>query len=77
MADSITDSLEQESVWENFSDVADRLDRQGFVARLGWTGLKLGARPLPEHIVEPGDWAHGWQYPHLPPLNTSPSAVSL
>ena len=43
-------------------EVADRLDRQGFVGRPGWGELKLGARPPPAHTVEPGEWAHGWQY---------------
>ena len=28
----------------------------------GWAELKLGARPPPAHTVEPGEWAHGWQY---------------
>ena len=43
-------------------EVADRFGRQRFVGRPVRAELKLGARPLPAHTVEPGDWANGWQY---------------
>ena len=66
MADNITDRLEGavavEGCLGELHEVGDHLDRQGFVGRPGWAELKLGARPLPAHTVEPGEWAHGWQY---------------
>ena len=61
VADNITDRLEGavavEGCLGELHEVGDRLDRQGFVGRPGWAELKLGA-----HTVEPGEWAHGWQY---------------
>ena len=66
VANSITEKLEgvvaARGCLTEFREVADRLDRQGFVGCPGWGELKLGARPPPAHTVEPGEWAHGWQY---------------
>ena len=66
VANSITEKLEgvvaARGCLTELREVADRLDRQGFVGRPGWGELKLGARPPPAHTVEPGEWAHGWQY---------------
>ena len=66
VADSITDRLEGAvavgGCLRELREVADRLDRQGFVGRPGWAELKLGTRPPPAHTVEPGEQAHGWQY---------------
>ena len=66
VANRITDRLEgvaaARGCLTELREVADRLDRQGFVGRPGWGELKLGARPPPVHTVEPGEWAHGWQY---------------
>ena len=72
VADSITDRLEGavEGCLRELHEVGDRLDRQGFVGRPGWADLKLGARPPSAHTVEPGEWAHGWQY-HASLLNTT------
>ena len=43
-------------------DMTVELDRQGFVGRPAWVELELGARPPPANVIEPGEWAHGWQY---------------
>ena len=43
-------------------DVTVELDRQGFVGRPAWVELELGTRPPPANVIEPGEWAHGWQY---------------
>ena len=43
-------------------NAADGLDRQGIVGRPSWVDLQAGARPPPTTLMEPGEWAHGWQF---------------
>ena len=47
---------------EELRDVSTVLDQQGFIGRPAWTELKVGVRPPPANLTEPGEWAHGWQF---------------
>ena len=62
LAAEITTILEGEQVGGCLGVATRVLDRRGFVSRPDWFALQSGARPRQQHMSEPGEWPHGWQY---------------
>ena len=58
----LTDSDGQCQSISEANGARQHLVRAGFQECPSWFDIYDGARPAPAGNVEPGEWAHGWQY---------------